>query len=87
MTDVEHERQLGTPGLTLKRPQGVAQAEAIGTLPDAVIVHNSAHDEQRRAARGPFKQALRAFERRFLRSGRTRKSRLKGEMSVLLKAG
>ena len=57
-----------------------------GTVPDAVIVHNSAHDEQRRAERGPIKRVLRAFERRFLRTGRTRSSRLKGELGVLLKA-
>jgi hypothetical protein len=49
--------------------------------------YDSAHDEQRRAARGRLKLALRAFERRFLRTGRTRASRLKGEMSkVLLQA-
>jgi hypothetical protein len=59
----------------------------VGTIADAVIAHDSAHDEQRRAARGRLKLALRAFERRFLRTGRTRASRLKGEMSkVLLQA-
>ena len=57
-----------------------------GTVPGAIIEHNSAHDEQRRAARGPIRQVLRAFERRFLRTGRTRARRLKGEMSVLVKA-
>jgi hypothetical protein len=57
-----------------------------GTIPGAIIEHSSAHDEQRRAARGPFRAALRAFERRFLRRGLTRSSRLKGEMSVILKA-
>ena len=78
---------LSSPGVDFDYiPQEFSGREA-GTVPDAVIVHDSAHDEQRRAARGPFKQALRAFERRFLRSGRTRQSRLKGEMSVLVKAG
>ena len=58
----------------------------IGLLPDAVIVHDSAHDEQRRAARGRLKTALRKFEQRFLRTGMTRASRLKGEMSVMVRA-
>jgi hypothetical protein len=61
-------------------------AREIGRIPDAVIEHDSAHDEERRASRGRFKTLLREFERRFLRSGRTRQSRLKGEMSVLVKA-
>jgi hypothetical protein len=59
----------------------------IGQTPDAVIEHDSAHDEERRARRSGFQNALRAFERRFLRTGKTRASRLKGEMSVLVKAG
>jgi hypothetical protein len=62
-------------------------AREIGQIPDAVIEHDSAHDEARRAARGAIKTMLREFERRFLRTGRTRASRLKGEMSVLVKAG
>ena len=62
-------------------------AREIGQIPDAVIVHDSAHDEERRASRGRFKTLLREFERRLLRTGRTRQSRLKGEMSVLVKAG
>ena len=61
-------------------------AREIGRIADAVIEHDSAHDEQRRAERGPIKRVLRAFERRFLRTGRTRSSRLKGELGVLLKA-
>jgi hypothetical protein len=59
----------------------------IGQIPGAVIEHDSAHDEERRAARGRFQTMLREFERRFLRTGKTRQSRLKGEMSVLVKAG
>jgi hypothetical protein len=61
-------------------------AREIGQIPDAVIEHKSAHDEERRASRSRFKTLLREFERRLLRTGRTRQSRLKGEMSVLLKA-
>lgn len=61
-------------------------AREMGTLPGAIIEHDSAHDEQRRAARGPIKSALRAFERKFLRRGFIRARRLKGEMSVVLKA-
>jgi hypothetical protein len=59
-------------------------ARELGQISDAVIEHDSAHDEQRRAQRGPFKLALRQIERRLFRTGRTRKLRLKGEMSVLL---
>jgi hypothetical protein len=61
-------------------------AREIGQIADALIEHDSAHDEERRASRGRFKTLLREFERRVLRSGRTRQSRLKGEMSVLVKA-
>jgi hypothetical protein len=59
-------------------------AREVGQIPDAVIEHDSAHDQERRAARGPFKTLLRRFEARFLRTGRTRRSRLEGEMSVLV---
>lgn len=55
----------------------------IGTLPDAVIAHDGAHDEERRLSRGSVNLALRALERRFLRTGRTRQGRLQ---SILLKA-
>ena len=61
-------------------------AREIGRIPDAVIEHDSAHDEERRASRGRFQNLLRELERRVLRTGRTRQSRLKGEMSVLVKA-
>jgi hypothetical protein len=61
-------------------------AREIGQIADALIEHDSAHDEARRASRGRFKTLLREFERRVLRTGRTRQSRLKGEMSVLVKA-
>jgi hypothetical protein len=61
-------------------------AREVGRIPDAVVEHDSAHDEERRASRGSFRNLLRELERRLLRSGRTRQSRLKGEMSVLVKA-
>ena len=77
---------LSSPGVRFDYIDQAYSGRETGTVPDAVIVHDSAHDEQRRAARGRFKQALRAFERRFLRTGRTRSSRLKGELGVLLKA-
>jgi hypothetical protein len=77
---------LSSPGVHFDYIPQEYSARELGTIPDAVIVHDSAHDEQRRAERGPIRLALRALERRFLRTGRTRVSRLKGEMSVLLKA-
>jgi GNAT superfamily N-acetyltransferase len=58
----------------------------IGQVQDAVIEHDSAHEEQRRASRGPVNLALRAIERRLFRTGRTKKSRIEGELAVLLKA-
>src|SRR5262245_55829295 len=59
-------------------------AREVGQIPDAVIEHDSAHDEERRAQRGYIKNALRRFEARFLRTGTTRRSRLKGELSKIL---
>ena len=77
---------LSSPGVHFDYIDQRFSAREIGRIPDAVIEHDSAHDEERRASRGRFKTLLREFERRFLRSGRTRQSRLKGEMSVLVKA-
>jgi hypothetical protein len=77
---------LSSPGVHFDYLDQTYSAREVGTVADAVIVHDSAHDEERRAARGPIRQALRALERRFLRTGRTRAGRLKGEMSVLVKA-
>jgi len=77
---------LSSPGIHFDYIDQRFSAREIGRIPDAVIEHDSAHDEERRASRGRFKTLLREFERRFLRSGRTRQSRLKGEMSVLVKA-
>ena len=77
---------LSSPGVRFDYIDQAYSGRETGTVPDAVIVHDSAHDEQRRAERGPIKRVLRAFERRFLRTGRTRSSRLKGELGVLLKA-
>jgi hypothetical protein len=58
----------------------------VGQIEGAIIEHDSAHDEARRASRGRLKTWLRNVERRFLRTGKTRSARLNGEMSVLLKA-
>ena len=77
---------LSSPGVDFDFIDQRFSAREIGQIPDAVIEHDSAHDEERRAQRSPFKLALREFERRFLRTGRTRQSRLKGEMAVVMKA-
>jgi hypothetical protein len=77
---------LSSPGVRFAYIDQRYSAREVGTVADAVIVHDSAHDEQRRAARGVVRQTLRALERRFFRTGRTRAGRLKGEMSVLVKA-
>jgi hypothetical protein len=77
---------LSSPGVHFDYIDQRYSAREIGRIPDAVIEHDSAHDEERRTSRGRFKTLLREFERRLLRTGRTRQSRLKGEMSVLVKA-
>jgi hypothetical protein len=55
-------------------------------MPDAVIAHDSAHERQKRAERGGIRDLLRAIELPF-RTGRTKARKLRGEMSVLVKAG
>jgi hypothetical protein len=77
---------LSSPGVHFDYIDQKHSAREIGRIPDAVIEHDSAHDEERRASRGRFQNLLRELERRLLRTGRTRQSRLKGEMSVLVKA-
>jgi hypothetical protein len=77
---------LASPSVDFEYIPQEYSAREVGLLPDAVIVHDSAHAERRRAERGALQMALRSFERRFLRTGQTRSSRLKGEMSVLLKS-
>ncbi len=77
---------LSSPGVHFDYIPQEYSGRELGTILDAVIAHDSAHDRQRRAERGRFRLALRAFEQRFLRTGRTRADRLKGEMSVLVKA-
>lgn len=77
---------LSSPGIHFDYIDQRFSAREIGQIADALIEHDSAHDEARRASRGRFKTLLREFERRVLRTGRTRQSRLKGEMSVLVKA-
>jgi hypothetical protein len=49
-----------------------------------VIVHDSAHDRQRRHERGRFRQWRRAIERPF-RTGRTSSGKVHAELSVLSK--
>jgi hypothetical protein len=61
-------------------------AREVGQIANAVIEHDSAHDEQRRAQRGRFKTMLRKLEARFIRTGRTRRARLDGELSKILQA-
>jgi hypothetical protein len=91
-SDVNHDEHsmawayLSSPSVDFDYIAQEYSGRELGSLPGAVIVHDSAHDEQRRAERGRFKTALRAFERRFLRTGLTRQSRLKGEMSVLIRS-
>jgi hypothetical protein len=57
----------------------------IGQLPDAVIEHNSEHNKLKAQKRGGIQEMLRAFERRYLRTGRTRarKRQLQTEPRVL----
>lgn len=76
---------LASPSVDFEYIPQAYSAREVGLLHDAVIVHDSAHDEQRRAARGRLRMALRSLERRWLRSGRTRSGRLKGELAVVLK--
>jgi hypothetical protein len=59
----------------------------ITVLPDAVVVHDSAHGKQRQRERSGIKNALRAIERRLFRTGRTRarKHQLQPDASVLLR--
>jgi hypothetical protein len=50
-------------------------AREVGIVPGAIVAHDSAHSKERTATRGTIANALRAFERRFLRTGRTRKAK------------
>ena len=47
---------LSSPGVRFDYIDQAYSGRETGTVPDAVIVHDSAHDEQRRAERGPIKQ-------------------------------
>jgi hypothetical protein len=51
---------------------------------DAVVCHDSAHEKQRPVAVG-IKSALKAIERRFFRTGRTKQRKAAGEMSIVSK--
>lgn len=48
----------------------------ISQLPDGIIYHDSAHTKQKAVKRSRFKSTLKAIERRWLRSGRTRAGKL-----------
>jgi hypothetical protein len=66
-------------------PQAFSGREVSQDVPGAIIVHDSAHERQKRSERGGLKKWLRAIERPF-RTGRTKAEKLEGEMSVLTKA-
>lgn len=91
-SDVNHDEHsmawayLASPSVDFEYIDQAYSGRELGQVAGAVIEHDSAHDEQRRARRGPIRQALRAFERRFLRSGRSQESRLQGALSVARKA-
>jgi hypothetical protein len=59
----------------------------VGQLADAVIVHDSEHAKIKAARRGGIMDALRTFERRWLRTGRTkaRKRQLQPDSPVVLR--
>jgi hypothetical protein len=54
----------------------------VTVLPDAIVAHDSAHGKQRKTERGIISSALRTFERRFLRTGRTRRAKQHLQSSV-----
>jgi hypothetical protein len=57
----------------------------VSLYPDAVVAHDSAHEKQRRDDMSPVKRFLRIVEKPF-RTGKTKAGKLRGELSVLLKA-
>jgi hypothetical protein len=57
-----------------------------GSVPDAVILHDSAHEREIRSDRSGLSKMLRNFERRWLRTGRTRARKVDGQLSAILKA-
>jgi hypothetical protein len=57
----------------------------ISIYPDAVIAHDSAHEKQRRDDMSVLKRVLRRIEKPF-RTGRTKASKMQGELSSVLKA-
>jgi hypothetical protein len=77
---------LRSPGVRFDFIDRDYSGREITHLPDAVIVHDSAHSKQRQRERSGFKNALRAIERRFFRTGRTRarKRQLQPDAPVLL---
>jgi hypothetical protein len=66
---------LRCPGVAFSYIDRTYSGREVTVLPDAVVVHDSAHGKQRKVTRGVMGNALRAFERRFLRTGRTRRAK------------
>lgn len=62
---------LSSPGVRFDYIKPQYSGREFDKMPGGVIVHDSAHNAQRRSERGTIKQFLRNFERRFLRTGRT----------------
>ena len=58
----------------------------ISQLQDAVICHDSAHEKQKQREKSGLREMLKAIERRHLRTGRTKATKLRAEMSELLKS-
>jgi hypothetical protein len=76
---------LKSPAVKFSYIDQAYSAREIGQIPGAVVAHDSAHDKMRKAARSSFKDLLRAIERPF-RTGRTKRHKLRSELSVVLQA-
>jgi hypothetical protein len=76
---------LASPDIRFGFIDPIYSGREISQLPDGIIVHESAHSAHQKGARGFIKQALRDFERRFLRTGCT--SRDKTALAQVVKAG
>ena len=79
---------LSSPSVEFAYIDQAYSGREVGQVPDAVICHDSAHDRQMKAAktRG-IRGWLRAIERRFFRTGRSKERKLASELAVMLKAG
>ena len=76
---------LASPDVVFRYVPQEYSGREVGQLPGAIVEHASAHSRQKQRERSAVMEALRAFERRFLRSGRT--AREKGTLPVMMKAG